>query len=147
MMKKGAVLLDVRLGVDFESQHAAGAINVPIFRLTAGDSNWDKFKKVVMAGLNMRPTERDPDFVKKVEAAVGNKRKKVIVMCTVGGTLDTVVRVASTGKFTETDKDRSFGRESRSLKACYELMKAGFSDIVHLRGGLSEWNYNGYPVE
>ena len=56
LVKKGAVLLDVRLGIDFESEHAAGAINVPLFRLTAGDGTWDKVKRVVMAGLNMRPT-------------------------------------------------------------------------------------------
>lgn len=148
LMKKGAMLIDVRLGMDFDSQHAAGAVSVPLFRLTAGNSGWDQFKKVVMAGLNMRPTERDPDFVKNVERAVnGNKRKKVILMCTIGGTLDTVVRVASTGKKTETDKDRAFGRESRSLKACYELMWAGFTDVVHLKGGLSEWTYDGNPVE
>lgn len=170
----------------------------------------------------MRPTERDPDFVKQAIAAVGgNKRKKVIVMCTVGGTLDTgnqdaalecacllgvpgrgwsktcvtknvlknalgpsstvyilcmlalctayghhtfhryhhhsvhltplpppvaVVRVASTGKSTATDKDRSFGRETRSLKACYELMNAGFTDVVHLQGGLADWRFKGYPM-
>lgn len=146
LMKKGAILLDVRLGMDFESEHAAGAVNVPLFRLTAGDGTWDKVKRVVMAGLNMRPTERDPDFVRNVEATIG-KRKKIIVMCSVGGTLDTVVRVASTGKKTETDKDRAFGRETRSLKACYELLKAGFTDVVHLEGGLADWRYKGYPLE
>ena len=146
LMKKGAILIDVRLGEDFEKEHAKGAISVPLFRITAGDETWDKIKRVVMAGLAMRPTERDPDFIKNIEKAVGNKRKKIIVMCTIGGTLDTVVRVASTGKKTETDKDRAFGRESRSLKACYELMKAGFGDVVHLKGGLGDWRYEGYPM-
>lgn len=56
LVKKGAVLLDVRLAMDFDSEHAAGAVNVPLFRLTAGDGTWDKVKRVVMAGLNMRPT-------------------------------------------------------------------------------------------
>lgn len=146
LMKKGAVLIDVRLGEDYVKEHADKSISVPLFRITAGDETWDKIKRVVMAGLAMRPTERDPDFVKNVEKAVGNKRKKLILMCTIGGTLDTVVRVASTGKKTETDKDRSFGRESRSLKACYELMKAGFTDVVHLKGGLGDWRHLGYPM-
>lgn len=56
MMGKGAILLDVRLAIDFESEHAKGAENVPLFRITAGNSNWDKVKRVVMAGLNMRAT-------------------------------------------------------------------------------------------
>ena len=33
------------------------------------------------------------------------------------------------------------------LQACYELMQAGYSNVVHLQGGLSSWRYNGYPVE
>lgn len=147
-MKKGAVLLDVRLAADFENQHARGAENVPLFRITAGNSSWDNVKRVVMAGLNMKATERDPDFIENVNALVKkNKRKKIIVMCNIGGTLDTVIRVASTGKLTKTDKDRSFGRESRSLKACYELLRAGYTNVVHLEGGLSEWRYKGYPLD
>ena len=147
LMKKGAYLIDVRLGIDFENEHAAGAVNVPLFRITAGNEQWDKIKRVVMAGLAMRATERDPAFIDNMLAAVGgNKRKKLIVMCSVGGTLDTVVRVASTGKKTETDKDRAFGRETRSLKACYELMRAGFTDVVHLEGGLAQWRHDGYPM-
>ena len=62
----------------------------------------------------------------------------VIIACAVGGTLDTVVRVASTGKQAK-DPDRSFGRETRSLKAVYELMSAGYSNLLHLKGGLSQW--------
>jgi rhodanese-related sulfurtransferase len=147
LMKKGAYLIDVRLGMDFEKEHVAGATSVPLFRITAGNEQWDKIKRVVMAGLNMRATERDPAFIDNMLTAVGgNKRKKVIVMCSVGGTLDTVVRVASTGKKTETDKDRAFGRETRSLKACYELMRAGFTDVIHLEGGLAEWRHQGYPM-
>ena len=98
--------------------------------------------------LHFHFAERDPEFVENVNKLVkGNKRAKLIVMCNIGGTLDTVVRVASTGKLTKTDKDRSFGRESRSLKACYELMKAGYTNIVHLEGGLADWRHKGYPVE
>ena len=148
MKSKGAVLLDVRLAVDYAKEHAAPATNVPLFRITAGDGAWDRVKRAVMAGLVMRATERDPDFAANVAAAVGgNKRKKVVVMCSLGGTLDTEVRVAATGKVSKTDKDRAFGRETRSLKACYELMTAGFTDVVHLRGGLGEWRHDGYAME
>jgi rhodanese-related sulfurtransferase len=38
-------------------------------------------------------------------------------------------------------------RETRSLKACYELLRAGYSNVVHCGGGLSEWNYRKYDVE
>jgi hypothetical protein len=62
----------------------------------------------------------------------------------VGGTLDTVVRVASTGKQAK-DPDRSFGRETRSLKAVYELMSAGYSNVLHLKGGLSQWRCGAAP--
>ncbi|KAL4854986.1 Rhodanese-like domain-containing protein 14 [Chlorella vulgaris] len=145
LQRKGHVIVDVRLASDFKIEHIEGAINVPMFRETAGTSGWDKVKRVVMAGLVMKATERDPDFMDNFQKAVGNKRKPVIIACAVGGTLDTIVRVASTGKSCK-DPDRSFGRETRSLKACYELLNAGYSNVVHLKGGLSQWRYDGYPT-
>jgi len=45
------------------------------------------------------------------------------------------------------DVDKSFGRESRSLKACFELINAGFSDVKHLKGGFSTWKYEKKAVE
>ena len=72
---------------------------------------------------------------------------------------------------------RQFGIESRSLKACYELLEvcmqdilaaphsqnmkfcsslrwasllslqAGFTNIVHLEGGISRWRYEGNTTE
>lgn len=38
------------------------------------------------------------------------------------------------------------GRETRSLKACYELLRAGWKDVVHMEGGLSQWRYEGLPL-
>ncbi len=105
-------------------------------------------KKVVTFLIQQRPVERNPAFVADASALLkGNKRAPVVVMCSRGGSLDTVVRVAATGKFTATDKDHAFGRETRSLKACYELMRAGYTNVVHLKGGLNSWRYEGYATE
>jgi rhodanese-related sulfurtransferase len=27
------------------------------------------------------------------------------------------------------------------------LLQAGYKDVQHLKGGLSQWRYDGYPVE
>ena len=108
------MLLDVRLASDYADCHAAGAVSAPLYRPTAGDATWDKVKRLVMASLAMQATERDPAFLESVAAATrGDKRRRVVVMCAVGGTLDTVTRVASTGKTCSTDKDRAFGRQGR----------------------------------
>lgn len=40
LMKRGATLLDVRMATDFAKERAAGAVNVPLFQLTAGDAAW-----------------------------------------------------------------------------------------------------------
>ena len=45
------------------------------------------------------------------------------------------------------DPERSFGRESRSLKACYDLMKAGFSNVTHLEDGVAGWRVAGKEME
>lgn len=56
VQRNKAVLVDVRLGMDYDKQHAEGAVSVPMFRITAGNSAWDKAKKVAMAAIFMRPT-------------------------------------------------------------------------------------------
>lgn len=46
------------------------------------------------------------------------------------------------------DPDRDFGRESRCLKAAYELMQGGWnsSNLVFVEGGFSQWRFDGYPT-
>lgn len=51
-----AVLLDVRLPKQFEKGHADGAVNVPLYRITAGNKLWDKIKRIVMGGMVMDAT-------------------------------------------------------------------------------------------
>ena len=65
--------------------------------------------------------ERNPNFRKDALAALP-KNKTIAVMCSLGGTMlvGTKPREMS-GKVFKSDPDRAFGRESRSLKACYEL--------------------------
>ena len=79
------------------------------------------------------------------ERAGLKKSDTIIVACTLGGTLDTMIRVE--GKKPFPDKDRTFGRESRSLKAAYELVQAGYKNVLHLEGGLNEWFYQDLPTE
>ena len=45
-VKRGAVIVDVRLAGDYAAEHIQGALSVPLFRLTAGDGGWDKVKRV-----------------------------------------------------------------------------------------------------
>ena len=28
-----------------------------------------------------------------------------------------------------------------------DLLQAGYKDVVHLKGGLSQWRHDGFPVE
>lgn len=67
-----------------------------------------------------------------------------------GGTLDTKLRLRP-DKYKDgiNDQDRAFGRESRSLKAAYELLQAGWrpgSNMVFLEGGVQQWRYQGLPM-
>ena len=56
---------------------------------------------------------------------LGSKNKKIILMCAVGGTLDTNVSYRREKKIFA-DPERQFGRESRSLKAAYELLEVSW---------------------
>ena len=46
------------------------------------------------------------------------------------------------------DPDRNFGRESRCLKAAYELVNAGWtsSNLLYVDGGFQQWKFQGLPV-
>ena len=73
--------------------------------------------------------------------------KMVIVACTIGGTLETEVkRETSMRKTSFKDPDRAFGRESRSLKAAYELIGLGYTNIAHLEGGIAMWRHKDMPM-
>mmetsp|Transcript_2077 Transcript_2077/g.3800 ORF Transcript_2077/g.3800 Transcript_2077/m.3800 type:complete len:98 (-) Transcript_2077:236-529(-) len=95
-----------------------------------------------------RSTERDPEFPQKVMEAVGGKNKPLILYCGMGGSLETKTR-SSKAAYKEgfEDVEKSFGKESRSLKACFELINAGFSNVKHLAGGFSTWRFEKRPVE
>lgn len=144
--KDKATMLDVRTKKAYDQGHPVGSMNVPLFRPVMGDTKYDNLKRLVMAGFAMEATERNPDFVKQLLDMGVSKDRTLIVCCDIGGTLETLVRRPGRERV-YADKDRAFGRESRSLKACYELLQEGFQDVLHLKDGYNMWLHLGYPVE
>jgi hypothetical protein len=63
------------------------------------------------------------------------KNQKILLMCAVGGTLDTNVSYRR-DKRLYADPERAFGRESRSLKAAYELLEVRGSGEGSKEGGV-----------
>ncbi|GIL91563.1 hypothetical protein Vretifemale_19161, partial [Volvox reticuliferus] len=149
LQDQGWTIVDVRLATDFEQVHAAGAVSLPLYRYVEGTGFWDNVKKAAMAiGFAMRATERDPDYQSKA-LSVLKKNQKIILMCAIGGTLDTLVDLRKGVKPAIRDPERAFGRESRSLKAAYELINAGWSanNLFWVEGGLQQWRFRGLPTE
>jgi rhodanese-related sulfurtransferase len=148
LQRQGWTLVDVRLAADFDKLSAEGAVNVPMYRYVAGNALWDNIKKIAMASFAMKATERDPDFVDNFCQTV-KKNSKILMMCAIGGTLDTNVSYRRDKKLFA-DPERAFGRESRSLKAIYELYEeAGWdlNNIRHVEGGFQQWKFQGLPLE
>lgn len=149
LQSQGWVIIDVRVEGDFASQHCEGAVNIPLFRFVQGNELWDQIKKVAMAGFAMKATERDPTFGQKAQSIL-KKGQKIIVVCSIGGTLDTKLRLRP-DKYKDgiNDQDRAFGRESRALKACHELLKAGWNgkNMVFMEGGFQQWKHQGFPID
>lgn len=148
LASKGWTLVDVRLADDFEQSHVKGAINLPLYRYVEGDTVWDNLKRLAMAGFAMKATERNPNYIQDCLKVV-KKNQKLIVMCAIGGTLDTIVSYRREKKLFP-DPDRAFGRESRSLKAAYEfLVQGGWSvnNLMFLEGGVQQWRHQGLPMD
>lgn len=146
---KKAILVDVREGQEYENCHAKGAQSAPLFRLIQGNDTKANLRRLGYALItDFSGTERNPEFVAMAEAAVGgDKKKQIIVYCSVGGTLQTFVERKGPKAKKYNDPERLFGRQSRSLKAIYELQQAGFTNVVHLKGGFNDWLHLDYPVE
>ena len=57
LQEKGALLVDCRVGWDYDAQHIEGTVSVPLYRGVAGKTAWDTVKRAVMAvGFAMRAT-------------------------------------------------------------------------------------------
>lgn len=152
VQSQGAILVDVDRPEEFQKSTMEGAINVPLYRQVQGSSLMDNIKRISMASIAMTATERDPDFLKYAEERLP-KNKPLIIADKRGGSLSTVMKTekwsgegAKTVKGEYEDPDRAFGIESRSLKACYELLEAGYTKIYFLKGGINQYNYDKLPM-
>ena len=152
-----AVLVDCRPEYEFLRQRVAGSVSAPLFREVQGKGAWDNIKRAVMAvGLAMTATERNPDFVEDTKAALAaagvRRGTKLILYCGLGGTIEVGVKPWAPNRTKEfkDDPERMFGRESRSLKACHDLLVEGGyrnGDVLHLKGGIGQWRFDGFPIE
>ncbi|KAG0573939.1 hypothetical protein KC19_VG223200 [Ceratodon purpureus] len=144
-----AIAIDIRQADEYVRLHAKGARSAPLFRLIQGNDLKDNLRRLGYALItDFKGTERNPDFVATaVEAVNGDKSKQVIVYCSIGGTLQTFVERKGPKAKKFNDPERLFGRQSRSLKAIYELQEAGFTNVLHMKGGLNEWMHLDFPLE
>ncbi|GLI63265.1 hypothetical protein VaNZ11_006169 [Volvox africanus] len=130
--KKGAVILDVRLADSYARRAAAPSVNVPLYQPIA---DWDLASIIRRAGFaffGIFGTELNETFIAEVAAKVP-KNKEVIVMCETGGSIDN-------------KPGTQFGFQSRSLKALYYLQQAGYGKVLHMKGGLGDWQREGLPL-
>eukprot|EP00250_Pteridium_aquilinum_P024841 c29683_g1_i1 orf=126-995(-) len=143
-----AVLLDVRQSNEFEQVHAENSKSAPLFRQIQGNDLKSNMRRLGYALItDFAGTERNPLFIEKaLEAVGGDKTKKVVVMCSIGGTLQTFVERKGPKAKKFADPERMFGRQSRSLKAAYELQEAGFANVYHLKDGVNEWIHLDLPI-
>jgi len=148
-MDQGAVLLDIREDVEFKEYHAAGAAHVPLFeKLDPPNTPLGLFYKLGYALVGVTPTDYNPNFAAQVLQTAGSKDRPIIVHCGYGGYLDQTTKTRL-DKYPDgyRDPERAFGWESRSLRAAFELMNAGFTNVVHLEGGLGRWRAKGLGIE
>mmetsp|Transcript_38557 Transcript_38557/g.98602 ORF Transcript_38557/g.98602 Transcript_38557/m.98602 type:complete len:260 (-) Transcript_38557:52-831(-) len=129
-----AVLVDVRKAEDYNTSHALDAVSVPLFQavnpLKTDMKGMLKFAVYAINGVGA--VEPNLNFEDEVAALVGDKA--VIMYCEAGGML-------------EPTPNFMYGRESRSLKACYKaLMDERMSTVYHLSGGLFKWYKDGFET-
>ncbi|MCO5590902.1 hypothetical protein L7F22_044877 [Adiantum nelumboides] len=109
------VLLDVREPDEFEKVHVEKSKSAPLFRQIQGNDLKANLRRLGYAMMtDFAGTERNPLFIEQaVEAVGGDKTKKVVVLCSIGGTLQTYVERKGPKAKRFADPERMFGRQSR----------------------------------
>jgi rhodanese-related sulfurtransferase len=131
---QGYTIIDVRPEKEFNDAHPAGAINVQIYRLIKDWTLWDISRRVAFAFFGIfQGTEENPEFVNEVKAYGLSKDAKIIVACVAGGTMKPTPNLAE-------------GSQSRSLVAAYLLTLDGFTNVVHVEGGIRQWYKQDLPT-
>ncbi|KAG6553436.1 hypothetical protein Mapa_005171 [Marchantia paleacea] len=131
---QGYTIIDVRPEFEFNQAHPAGAINIQIYRLIKEWTAWDIARRAAFAFFGIfQGTEENPDFVKEVKEKL-DKDSKIIVACIAGGTVKPSPNLAD-------------GSQSRSLIAAYLLTLEGYTNVVHMEGGLRTWFKEELPTE
>jgi len=127
--KRGAVVLDIRPSDEYNGKagRVPGAASAQFYRLIQDFSALALARRATFAFFGiLNGTEFNPAFIAEASAAVPRKSTTVVVYCNIGGSLE------ATGP-------SEYGRQSRSLTAAYELLKAGFKDVRVLDGGFYGW--------
>jgi len=141
-----AVIVDVRPNKRYVKKHIAGSVNVPLYKAIQGNKSLGNLRNF-FTGSFQYPTERDADFAEAVGKAVGKEGKMIILSCGAGGSLDTFSDKLDKNGDRIPDRYRKYGIESTSLTALDELIQAGYTNVAHLEGGDSSWNFMNLPVE
>ena len=150
---KKATVLDVNNESQFVEGHIKDSVSVPLYiEVEEKRTLWIPLLTLnavtnILTGSNTRPKVRSETFVEDCKKALGSDmNQSIVVTCGRGGTLST----GGNGKFDKEGKQvvlQKNGIESSSLRAAYELMEAGYKNVVHLEGGNSAWNYANLPME
>lgn len=134
-LKRGRwALVDVRTEDAFGRCTAAGAVNVPKYRLLEPTDPFRVAQMALFMSLDTTPVEENPDFAEQIAAAAQGARG-VVLCCAEGGSLE------STPSFPS-------GKTSRSLVAAYlALEEAGLKNVAWMEGGLNAYMRAGLPAE
>ena len=149
-----ASLADVRPRIEFEEFRCGGeetsgssalnVRNVPYFvPHRSAAKRWQGYFLCTKDGLK----ERDPTFSRSFREAFPDLSAPIIVGCKTGGDISqapvTIDPVTKRQVFPEGSSQYADKSRSNSLMATYELQQAGYTNLFHLEGGITEWCVSG----
>ena len=135
---RGAAVIDVRPRDEYDNRRLKGSVSCQLFRRIDGDSGSQRWRKAGFAFFGITGSELNPDFLDEVAEEVGGPAaaggfqlpwqssgsSDIVLVCWTGGTL-------------EESRNFPLGKQSRSLTAAYQLVRAGYRNVSFVGGGLS----------
>jgi rhodanese-related sulfurtransferase len=138
-----AIIID--LSAKYYLSHIEPSVHVPLYKVVKAKDTLTSLGNFLSKVTLLDWDAVNRNFVNDAKEILGDEKRLMIVSCTGGGSLKNVIESKSNGGGASSDSDS--GTKSRSLRAAYELVQAGYTNVAHLQGGITAWKAAGLPME
>jgi len=138
-----AIIID--LSAKYYLSHIEPSVHVPLYKVIKAKDTLTSLGNFLSKATLLDWDAVNRNFLNDAKEILGEEKRLMIVSCTGGGSLKSEISNSKSNRGGTNSSDS--GIKSRSLRAAYELVEAGYTNVAHLQGGINAWKAAGLPME